>query len=152
MSEEVLKRLVKHFPKGKIFHFTEDGVISSGSSSEDDFRWSSTGNHNEPKPARRKVKTYSEKTESESMNKIFPGVRCLALVPLWDSNRERWFSVGFLWTTSPARVFTDESELSYLAVFGNTIMADIARLDATASDKAKSDVLGSISHEVCTRL
>ena len=84
------------------------------------------------------------------MNKIFPGVRCLALVPLWDSNRERWFSVGFLWTTSPKRVFTLESELSYLAVFGNTIMADVARLDATASDKAKSDLLGSISHEVCT--
>ena len=59
MSEDVLKRLVKRFPNGKIFHFSEDGLISSGSSSEDDYRWSSTGHHNDPKPVRRKVKTYS---------------------------------------------------------------------------------------------
>jgi hypothetical protein len=152
MPEEVLKGLVKRFPNGKIFHFGENGILASGSSSEEDYKWSSTGDVKGRTSSRRKAKTHSEKAEAESINKIFPGVRCLALVPLWDLNRERWFAVGILWTTNPSRVLTLEGELSYLAVFGNTIMAEVARLDATTADKAKSDLLGSISHEVCFRV
>jgi signal transduction histidine kinase len=150
MSEELLKGLAKRFPNGRIFDFGEDGLIASGSSSEDDFRRILIDGEEDThiSSARRKSKIYSKTKEANAINKVFPGVRCAALVPLWDNNRQRCFSLGFVWTTSPKRLLTLEGELSYLAVFGNTIMAEVARLDALTADKAKSDLLGSISHEL----
>jgi signal transduction histidine kinase len=46
------------------------------------------------------------------------------------------------------RVLTRTEDVNYLAAFGNSIMADVARLDAMAADQAKSDFISSISHEL----
>lgn len=80
--------------------------------------------------------------------KMFPGARRVAFVPLWDSQRHRWFAGSFVWTRTPTRIFTPENELSYLKVYGLTIMAEVTRLHIKAADKTKMDVLGSISHEL----
>lgn len=39
-------------------------------------------------------------------------------------------------------------DLSYLAAFGNSIMAEVAQLDTIAADRAKLDFISSISHEL----
>ena len=46
------------------------------------------------------------------------------------------------------RVFTSEQELSYLAAFSNSVMAEVARLDTKLADAAKADFISSISHEL----
>ena len=46
------------------------------------------------------------------------------------------------------RVFTSEQELSFLAAFSNSVMAEIARLDTKLADAAKADFISSISHEL----
>ncbi len=46
------------------------------------------------------------------------------------------------------RVFTSEQELSYLAAFSNSAMAEVARLDTKLADAAKADFISSISHEL----
>jgi signal transduction histidine kinase/CheY-like chemotaxis protein len=46
------------------------------------------------------------------------------------------------------RVFTSEQELSYLAAFSNSVMAEVARLDTKLADTAKADFISSISHEL----
>lgn len=46
------------------------------------------------------------------------------------------------------RVFTNEQELSYLAAFSNSVMAEVARLDTKIADAAKADFISSISHEL----
>lgn len=157
VPERFLKGLLRRHPKGKIFHFDQDGAISSGSSSEEDLEKLLVGNASAPedKPNssgssshRRKMRRFSRYTEAENIIKIFPGARSVALVPLWDSHRERWFAGGVVWTTTPRRIFTPEGELSYLAAFGSTIMAEIARLSAVMDDKKKTSLLGSISHEL----
>jgi len=69
-------------------------------------------------------------------------------VQLWDAQKERYFAGAMAWTNQPARIFTIEGELSYFAAFGNTMMAEVARLDTIKADKAKTDFIGSISHEL----
>ena len=46
------------------------------------------------------------------------------------------------------RVFTNEQDLSYLAAFSNSAMAEVARLDMKLADSAKADFISSISHEL----
>lgn len=41
-----------------------------------------------------------------------------------------------------------DEDLTYLAAFGNSIMAELTRLDAVAADEAKATFISSISHEL----
>lgn len=50
-------------------------------------------------------------------------------------------------TADCVRVLTVKSELSYLSAFGDTVMAEISRLDAVAADHIKADFISSISRE-----
>jgi signal transduction histidine kinase len=54
-----------------------------------------------------------------------------------------------MWTVlHTERVLTHARDLNYLAAFGNSIMAEVARLDVVGADRAKSDFISSISHEL----
>jgi hypothetical protein len=157
IPEKFLKGLLRRYSNGKIYFFDEDGRISSDSSGDDSARRVGragfAATHKQLSDTnstrrRRKARKFSKFTEGETLTKIFPRARCIALIPLWDNHRERWFSGGLIWTNTPKRVFTSEGELSYLSVFSSSIMAEVARLDASLSDKSKTDLLGSISHEL----
>jgi signal transduction histidine kinase len=82
------------------------------------------------------------------LRSVFPKARSLVLFPLWDPHRDRWFASAFIWSSDPMRVFTSGQELSYLAAFSNSVMAEIARLDMKLADAAKADFISSISHEL----
>lgn len=158
VPEAFLKALLRRYPRGKIFNFGGDGTISSSDSSggEESSLLLQQGlaivrdlsGESSARPRKRSGRKYSRRREAEAIIRIFPGARCLALVPLWDSSRERWFAGGVVWTHTPGRVLTVEGELSYLAAFGSTIMAEVARLDALSASVAKTDMLGAISHEL----
>jgi hypothetical protein len=155
VPEKLLKGLMKRYPKGKIFHYTEDGQASSGSSSEANysdgsvlFALDDSKCISKARAKRKADRRFSRRTDAEELIKIFPGARSIAVTGLWDSHRGRWFSLGVVWTNNPKRVLNVEGDLSYLSSFSNSIMAEVARLDALSAEKAKSDLLGSISHEV----
>ncbi|KAF2815954.1 uncharacterized protein BDZ99DRAFT_493882 [Mytilinidion resinicola] len=157
IPEKFLKGLLRRHPKGKIYYFDEEGHISSSDSSGEDsskrvgrsgFKSTDRSSHGSSAKRKKARKRFSKFCEAETLIKTFPGARCIALIPLWDNHRERWFSGGIVWTNTPKRVFTSEGELSYLSAFSSIIMAEVARLDASTSDKAKTDLLGSISHEL----
>jgi signal transduction histidine kinase len=96
----------------------------------------------------RKSRESAKQAEAKALLWMLPGARSVVLFPLWDSHRERWFAGSFAWTTRSTRVLTRTEDLSYLVAFGNSIMADVARLDVIAVDRAKSDFISSISHEL----
>lgn len=159
VPERLLSTLLRRYPRGRIFHFGVDGTVSSGESEEEklrntdieDFATKTDGQDQAAdSPARRKASSrpWSRRNEGKSVLKIIPEARCAIFVPLWDANKERWYAGGLVWTRAPARLFTREGELSYLQAFGTTIMSEIMRSDALTADKAKSDVLGSLSHEL----
>ncbi|KAB5522166.1 hsp90-like protein [Coniochaeta sp. 2T2.1] len=154
LPEKLLHYLLQRYPHGRIYNMEADVVPLSDFSAADltlsfkrkgspsitiNQRGATNGQPGRPK---------SRQTITALLARLFPGARSVAFVPLWDSQRNRWFAGSFVWTRTPTRIFTPENELSYLKVYGLTIMAEVTRLHIKAADKTKMDVLGSISHEL----
>ncbi|KAB5522962.1 hsp90-like protein [Coniochaeta sp. 2T2.1] len=154
LPEKLLHYLLQRYPHGRIYNMEADVVPLSDFSAADltlsfkrkggpsitiNQRGATNGQTGGPK---------SRQTITALLARLFPGARSVAFVPLWDSQRNRWFAGSFVWTRTPTRIFTPENELSYLKVYGLTIMAEVTRLHIKAADKSKMDVLGSISHEL----
>ncbi|KAL2291558.1 hypothetical protein FJTKL_12930 [Diaporthe vaccinii] len=154
VPERLLKSLLRRYPAGKIFSFGTDGLLLSGGSETDEGGPSS--------PPRQKPSTSSDSKgkrkvhwpfstlegQAQAITTLFPGARSVAVFPLWDQIKERWFAGGFIWTSSSNRLFTTEGELSYLRAYATTVMGEVHRLNALNSDKVKGDFLSSLSHEL----
>lgn len=140
MTEAFLRTLLRRYPHGKILNFDEDGNSPS-------YMGELTVEETEAGLKHARKASSLHPGEDAYIRKMFPAVRSLALVPLWDS-KQHFFSGCIAWTTDPHRILTSHSELSYLAAFGDSIMAEVSRIDAKLADKSKSDFISSISHEL----
>ncbi|KAG8666480.1 hypothetical protein FPOAC2_11593 [Fusarium poae] len=158
VPERQLQRLLRRYPKGKIFNFDSQGVMaSSDPTSEDsvmaafkeykvrDLQEDPTG---ENKKTRNVRDPFSRRNEGKAIRDLFPGARSVAFVPLWDSNRQRWFSGCFVYTKTPTRIFTVQGELSYLTAFNTVIMADVIMMESAFVSIATTSLLSSLSHEL----
>ena len=97
------------------------------------------------KVSRRKSQQRRE-IENE-MRQYLHGAQSAIFMPLWNPQEGTWFAGSLGWTDNPKRALQSE-ELAYFSVFGNTIMAEVTRLELLATDMAKSDFISSISHEL----
>jgi signal transduction histidine kinase len=145
MGDSLLKAILGRYPHGKIFNYNENGLLSDDSSGSSTSRSTETNSGSERKKRRRKP---YHTQNANALAKFLEGARSIIFLPLWDSHKARWLSGMFIWTKSPERVFTPEIELSYLRAFGNSVMAEIHRSDAEMAEKAKTDLLSNISHEL----
>ncbi|KAJ4004672.1 hypothetical protein NW752_009664 [Fusarium irregulare] len=158
VPERQLQRLLRRYPKGKIFNFDSQGVMaSSDPTSEDsvmaafqvnkarDLQADSPGENNKNRSAR---DPFSRRNEGMAIRDLFPGARSVAFVPLWDSHRQRWFSGCFVYTMTPTRIFTVQGELSYLTAFNTVIMADVIMMESAFVSMATTSLLSSLSHEL----
>lgn len=158
VQERLLQGLLQRYPHGRIFNFEPDGLVSDHSGFEvEDCSYPispmSPGSlhpfgPDEVTRSRDNIRSRNHQNIATRLLKIFRGARSLAFVPLFDGQKHRWFAGGFVWTKTPTRIFTVENELSYLRVFGLATMAEVARLNTKAADKTKTDISGSISHEL----
>lgn len=150
VEEAFHQRLLHRYPRGQIFNLGEASpVISSKSDTGQTVRGVAEAAHKySEKTFRRKRRASTKQAEANALRQMLPGARSVVLFPLWDFHRERWFAGSFAWTTQSTRVLTRAEDLSYIAAFGNSIMAEVARLDTIAADRAKSDFISSISHEL----
>jgi hypothetical protein len=146
MSESVLRHLLRAYPHGHIFNLDDDAgsppVNSPSGGGEMDM------SDGFPFTVSKKSESMRSMDDENYLRGIFPRARSLVLYPLWDSHRDRWFASAFVWTADPMRVFTNDQDLSYLAAFSNSAMAEVARLDMKMADSAKADFISSISHEL----
>ena len=154
MPERLISKLLRRYPKGKIFSFDANGELQSSDSSEDDIRsLTPAGDASISLPTlsastKRKQQPWARHREGCTILETFAGARSVAFVPLWDSKKERWAAGCFAYTRTPTRIFTIDVELSYLRSFGMLAMSEVSRLDTQLASRAKSDVLGAISHEL----
>ncbi|KAL2074667.1 hypothetical protein VTL71DRAFT_8446 [Oculimacula yallundae] len=153
MPEAVLRKLLKRYPHGKVFNFDEDGTYSSSESDhnpannlKDAQGKPNQGNHLSENSKRRHRS--SKESEAAAILAVLPGARSVFWFPLWDASRERWFSGSFVWSSNSARTLCPVEDITYLAAFGNSTMAEIARLSAQVLSKMKTDFISSISHEL----
>ncbi|KAJ4385396.1 hypothetical protein N0V93_009824 [Gnomoniopsis smithogilvyi] len=151
VPEKLLSALLRRYPKGRIFTFDEHGALESSDSSDTDH---DSGASSLPAPDPKKYRAraagnpWERHLEGASISQVFPGARSVAFVPIWDAKKDRWCAGCFAFTCAPTRIFTAPGELSYLRAFGMLIMSETYRLEATMANKAKSDVLSSLSHEL----
>lgn len=147
MLEGLLRHLVRTYPHGQIFNFDQDDATSTQSLFE---KVKPETLIDAPALSASTLRRDSAKSQDDEnlLRDVFPKARSLVLYPLWDAHRERWFAGAVIWSSDPMRVFTSEQELSYLAAFSNSVMAEVARLDTQLADSAKADFISSISHEL----
>ncbi|KAM0276619.1 hypothetical protein ACHAQH_006576 [Verticillium albo-atrum] len=152
--EGFMARLLRRYPEGKIFNFGANGDLRLTDSSEDDYYGvtqdmsAHSRGRSSPATSRRRNRPWARHREGSAILKAFPGARCVAFVPVRDSRKDRWRAGGFAYTNTPARVFTIAGELSFLTAFGVLAMSELFRLETLQADKAKSDALSSLSHEL----
>lgn len=177
LRDRTLHRMLRKYPNGRIFNFEADGQVLQpppGVAERDPptprvfvapqrpvspaRQWSNESLG--PQELRLDVATTSDpggqipiiqkqrSSVGESIITLFPGARSVITLPLWDAQKKRWVSGGFIWSNNPKRVFTTDETLNFLRVFGLVIMAEIHRLNTKAEETIKSNILGSISHEL----
>ncbi|KAL4756813.1 uncharacterized protein BDW70DRAFT_124352 [Aspergillus foveolatus] len=142
LREFLLKAMMNRYPRGKIFNYNDDGSLSdeSGSNVSTD-----SSNVSTKDSGRRKR---SHKQDANDLHRVLHGPRNLIFLPLWDSHKSRWLSGLLVWTNKPQRVFAVETELAYLRAFANSIMAAVHKLDIEMADRAKTNLVSNISHEL----
>ncbi|KOS46648.1 hypothetical protein ACN38_g2374 [Penicillium nordicum] len=145
LSESFLGGLLHRYPRGKIFNFGEDGTISSDDMSDSIIKRFLR------RPGGKKYKKTRNslmRQDAQSLLQLAPESRSIIFSPLWDSHKGRWYSGVLAWTKAPHRVFTSNDELAFLLTFGTSVMAEVHRLGAHFADRAKSDLLSGLSHEL----
>jgi signal transduction histidine kinase len=147
--KDTLHRLFKRYPNGGILNFEQNGSVSSGEEEHvTDSSYNSALNESASSSRNQGRKRRSKDLDSDIIKATFPGVRRLAFFPLWDTSTKTWFCGALAWTNDPLRVLDADDDMTYLAAFGNSIMAEKARLDTSMADRMKSNFISTVSHEL----
>lgn len=147
-GEHALETLLLRYPRGKMWTFGSDGAISLSAEEDTAKDLPSDPIQRIHESHKRKLRSVRAKEDAKFLYRHFPGVHQLLFVPLWDAGRSRWLSGCMVWSTEPTRILSKESELAFLTAFGNSVMAEWARIDTEIADQKKGDFIGSISHEL----
>jgi signal transduction histidine kinase len=134
----LLKALVQRYGRGGIFHLDNDRFSPS---SDEDLWGTDTSSSVED------IASNHFGIDMRQLSHTFSGANTVAFFPLWDFQQTRWFAGCFAWTKDIGRAFADDKDLTYLAAFNNSVMAEVSRLDLRAADREKADFISSVSHE-----
>jgi signal transduction histidine kinase/CheY-like chemotaxis protein len=140
LSAVLLQELIKRYPLGHIFNV--DKVELEDTASNHLHRRGSL--HESPLLRKKRSKILSE---SAQLFSLFPRACSIIFFPLHDSTKNQWCAACLGWTSSPRRGLQN-AELTYLAAFSNSIIAELGRLEAEAMGQAKIDFVANISHEL----
>ncbi|KAF2110676.1 hypothetical protein BDV96DRAFT_603753 [Lophiotrema nucula] len=144
MPESVMRHFLRTYSHGQIFNLDEDDNEEPGITSGPSTPYAEPLSYS----FSRKSDSTRSQDDENYLREVFPDARSLILYPMYDAHRDKWFAGAIIWSSDPMRVFTSEQELSYLAAFSNSVMAEVARLDTRLADRAKGDFISSISHEL----
>ncbi|OQE26270.1 hypothetical protein PENSTE_c005G06382 [Penicillium steckii] len=145
-----VSHLIERYPRGKIFHIEQDGTIAlsyEGLANESSQAYFVGGSKiEEGSPAEKDIS--QENMDIKYLHRALPDARCIGIYPVWDFQRSRWFTVNLVWANDPGRVLSEPKDLTYMAAFSNSVMAEVSRMDLEAADRAKGAFISSISHEL----
>ncbi len=137
--------MLSRYPLGHIFSFDELGIIPQakpGHSKQNRLHPSHKAHNHD-----QMVEGSNEDDDAAELFRTIHQARSIVFAPLWDYQKDRWFGSILCWTTHRTRIL-ELSDLNYLSAFGNSIMARVSKLEASALSQAKSDFISSISHEL----
>ncbi|CAK3773610.1 sensor histidine kinase response regulator [Lecanosticta acicola] len=142
IPERFLRSILKRFGHGKIYNFGDDGLLTSSDHSD--------GNDGVDlgSDVATQRRLNSRRSDSLRLQKIFPGVRCVGVMPMFDSLRSRYYAGAVVLSYDPLRLFSFKEDVNYLGAFCDVVMAEVGRLDVQADVKSKTSFIASISHEL----
>jgi signal transduction histidine kinase len=146
LLETDLSRMLHDYPKGKVITFDIDGLALS--STDESGASSSTSRDSSHGTLKRKAKGGSVEKHSRAIQAMLTGARSVAFVPFWDYERSRWFAGCLCWSNRSHRLLSATVDLAYYKVFSHSVMRELSRLDALASNQSKTTFVASISHEL----
>lgn len=153
LDRSFLQVLLRRYPKGKIWSFDRDRMVST--SDDDDHQPRDAGSTSSrgipglpPVNVTRPLGKKRKAAENAMLNQYFPEATQIIFVPLWNAVNSQWFAGCFCWTTVETQVFSSAVELSSVLGFGSSIMAEYSRVESLIADRQKGDFIGSISHEL----
>ncbi|THX36512.1 hypothetical protein D6D10_06599 [Aureobasidium pullulans] len=156
VPKKLLQSLLRCHKHGKVFLYGAEGDYTSDTHTSDGSGYADsqlasltfTPNRNSKDTSFQKRKRSTRSALGKKLGALFPQARSLMLLGLWNMSRDRWDAGCIVYSNSPIRVFSVESEMCYLKAFCDVITAKIGRLDVEMSHKVKSDFMSSISHEL----
>lgn len=78
----------------------------------------------------------------------FPEAQNIAFIPIWDPVKGVLSIGGFVWSKASRRRLDKQSELPFFRAIGILAASEAFQTETMAAERAKSDVLSSISHEL----
>ncbi|KAG9188328.1 hypothetical protein G6011_02251 [Alternaria panax] len=130
LSQSLIQRLTAGYPRGHVFAVDEHGVIQHGDEGEPDYNFDSVENN-----------------EWTDLFKSMPKTRYAIFLPMWHYQREACYATCLAWVTDTGKTL-DTGDVNSLTAFGNSLMAEIFRLEASANTLSKSDFVSTMSHEL----
>lgn len=152
LDRSFLSLLLRRYPRGKLWSFHRDGIIST---SDDDDQMPRDGGtpsiNRSPRGApaidiTNPIGKKKKAVENSWLNQYFPGATQIVFVPLWNAVSSQWFGGCFCYTTIETQVFSSSVELSSVLGFGSSVMAEYSRVESLIADRQKGDFIGSISY------
>ncbi|ESU15369.1 hypothetical protein FGSG_08031 [Fusarium graminearum PH-1] len=152
LSQMFLAQLFKRYPEGCVFDFRSNQNVNFNRppTSEDHARPDTKQDSQGFKHSRANSDDGLDELIHEKTHVLnaFPNAQTVAFTPIWDPQKGTWAIGGFMCSTKPHFEFDKDSELPFLRAIGTLAASEAFRLETSAADKAKSDILGSISHEL----
>ncbi|KAJ8117060.1 hypothetical protein OPT61_g1647 [Boeremia exigua] len=135
--EELLK-IIKRYPRGRLFTYDQQGQELSESSDNDSLY------NGRLRSKRRRQRSAAD---SAILHTHFPKARQVMFTPIWDSTTSR-SAACFIYNCSEYRNFSHQLEFLNFIAFNNCVDTELLRLANQKTAEQKSDFIGSISHEL----
>ncbi|KAM0361887.1 hypothetical protein ACHAPK_011695 [Fusarium culmorum] len=152
LSQMFLAQLFKRYPEGCVFDFqsNQNFNFNRPPTPEDHARPDTKQDSQGLKHSRANSDDGLDELIHEKTHILnaFPNAQTVAFTPIWDPQKGTWAIGGFMCSTKPHFEFDKDSDLPFLRAIGTLAASEAFRLETSAADKAKSDILGSISHEL----
>ncbi|KAE9374282.1 hypothetical protein N431DRAFT_371753 [Stipitochalara longipes BDJ] len=147
VSQSALRSLLRRYPNGNVFLFNSDGTLLHDKVMDLLTRGTPADYSSSLAKGKSNFEKEKDQLRAYQLLDICPGARGMIFFPLWDPQRDQWFAGSLAWTKDPSRVLESE-DVTFLAAFGSCIMAEKSKMDALSADRAKSDFISSVSHEL----
>jgi signal transduction histidine kinase/CheY-like chemotaxis protein len=132
-SQSLIRRLTAAYPLGHIFTIDEYGILEEGVQ--------------QAKPRLDAGDTTNIYDDCGELFDCIPKARYAIFLPLWHYQRETSYLNCLAWVSDPGKTL-EANDINSLTAFGNSLMAEIFRLEAATSTQQKSDFVSSVSHEL----
>ncbi|KAF5983510.1 hypothetical protein FBULB1_3730 [Fusarium bulbicola] len=142
ISQVFLSHMLQQYPEGYIFDFDTQGSFTH------DMKRVAPASEEQPLSPIAFSRNEQHSYEQRELQRAFNGARYVAFIPIWDPLKGMISIGGFAWSKAPRRESDRDSELPFFRALGILAASEAFQIETLAADKAKSDVLGSISHEL----